>query len=133
MSLPAVNPEALPGISLTKRKWIYGGLFLLVLAANCIDVFFDATDSRIPFDEPWWLGGALRVLALLSGVGNIIALANARPTIGEVAVQQAEAAVEYREDDVMDSRVYRDHELGHPEHLQTRPRTDREDDPTTPI
>lgn len=93
-SLPLPGAEGLPPIGLRTRQWIYLVLFVLVTLANCIDVFFDMTDpdSRYSLWRPWWLSGALRVLALLSGVGNLLALANARPTPAEqrVAVAKAE-------------------------------------------
>jgi hypothetical protein len=87
----AFDPAGLPPISVRVRQWIYGFLFLLVLAANGMDIFFDPSDLGIPIAKPWWLPGVLRVLALLSGTGNLLALANTRPSISEAVKAEAKA------------------------------------------
>lgn len=125
-----IDPNYLPTIPTFVRQVIYLTYLVALLAANCIDVFYETGD-------PWWLPGALRVLDVVGLFIMGVVLAHTRQTPAE-QIRKAEkngeplpAAFSV----VPESRAVpiqqttppdlQPGELGHPQNLQPRPVTER--------
>jgi hypothetical protein len=98
---------------------------VVLLAANCIDVFYETGD-------PWWLAGMLRVLNVVGLFIMGVVLAHTRSTVAE-QIKKAEKDGEPLPPSftvIPESRAVplQPGELGLPENLHPRPVTPRWDE-----